>query len=280
MALTIFPVAWSLFTSLKSMTLLDLMTHGGDYVGLKNYVDIFRDSLFWNAFKNSFLFVGLSVVGQVAFGLLLAIVLHNKYIKGRGVFRSLFLIPWIITSVVAAYSWIYILDANLGFLPTLGYKSALIAWLGLGRKDWLTNPTIVIYVLAVINIWKGTGFSILMQSAGLQSIPAPLYESAEVDGASSLQQFLFITIPLLLPFILVNLVMTTMITFNVYDLILLITGGGPSHVSEVLSLFVYNTGFAQGELGYAAALSIVLLLINITVTLLYLIFLRSKETSQ
>jgi len=279
-ALTIFPVAWSLFTSLKSMTLLDLMTHGGDYVGLKNYVDIFRDSLFWNAFKNSFLFVGLSVVGQVAFGLLLAIVLHNKYIKGRGVFRSLFLIPWIITSVVAAYSWIYILDANLGFLPTLGYKSALIAWLGLGRKDWLTNPTIVIYVLAVINIWKGTGFSILMQSAGLQSIPAPLYESAEVDGASSLQQFLFITIPLLLPFILVNLVMTTMITFNVYDLILLITGGGPSHVSEVLSLFVYNTGFAQGELGYAAALSIVLLLINITVTLLYLIFLRSKETSQ
>ena len=259
------------------MSLLDLMTQSGKYIGLKNYLHIFRDSHFWSSLKNSFTFVGVSVVGQVAFGLVLASILHNKHLKGRAIFRAIFLIPWITTSVIAAYSWIYILDANLGFLPALSYKSSLLNFIGLGRKDWLTNPSIVIYVLAIINIWKGTGFSILMQSAGLQSIPDSVYESAEVDGAGILQRFFFITFPLLIPFILVNLVMTTMITFNVYDLILLITGGGPSHTSEVLSLFVYNTGFSQGELGYAAALSIVLLLINVTVTVLYLVFLRARE---
>lgn len=276
-SLTIFPLVWAFFTSLKKMTLLDLMLGSGRYIGFKNYFEAFKDPLFWNSLKNSLIFVGISVGGQVGFGLLLAVILHSGLVKAPGVFRALFLIPWIASSVVVGYSWIYILDANLGFLPAMASQNPILNFLGLNRRDWLTNPNIVIYVLSVINIWKGTAFSMLMQSAGLQSIPRSLYESAEVDGATTLQKFAFITLPLLTPFILINLIMTTMITFNVYDVILVITGGGPAHASEVLSLFVYNTGFSQGELGYAAALSMILLIVNLLITIIYFMMLRYRE---
>ncbi len=277
--LTIFPLIWSFYTSTRDMTLFDLMMHGGSNVGIRNYTDLFKDSYFWNALKNSLIFVGISVFGQVFFGTLLASVLHSKFIKGKGLFRAIYLIPWIASSVIVAYSWIYFLDANLGFLPSMSYKWTFLNSIGLGRKDWLTNPSLVIFVLAVINIWKGTAFSMLMQSAGFQSIPDSIYEAAEVDGASILQRFSKITLPLLMPFILINLVMTTMITFNVYDIILVMTGGGPMHSSEVLSLFVYNVGFNQGELGYAAAASTVLLIMNLIVTILYLRYIKPVEVN-
>lgn len=276
-SITIFPLVWSFFTSLKKMSLLDLMTHGGKFIGFKNYLFMPHDPLFWNSVRNSIIFVGISVIGQVTMGVILATFLHSKLIKFSGLYRAIFLIPWIASSVIAAYSWIYMFDTNLGFLPTLSANSRILQLLGLARRDWLTNSSIVIYVLSVINIWKGTAFSVLMQSAGLQSIPDSLYEAAEVDGATAIKSFFLVTLPLLKPFILINLIMTTMITFNVYDLILIITGGGPAHASEVLSLFTYNTGFTKGELGYASALSIVLLFINLTVTTLYLVFFRQKE---
>ncbi len=276
-SITIFPLVWSFFTSLKKMSLLDLMTHGGRFIGFKNYLFMPHDPLFWNAVKNSIIFVGISVVGQVTMGVILASFLHSRLMRFSGLYRAIFLIPWIASSVIAAYSWIYIFDTNLGFLPTLSANSRILQLLGLARRDWLTNSSIVIYVLSVINIWKGTAFSVLMESAGLQSIPPSLYEAAEVDGATAIKSFFLVTLPLLKPFILINLIMTTMITFNVYDLILIITGGGPAHASEVLSLFTYNTGFTKGELGYASSLSIVLLFINLTVTTLYLVFFRQKE---
>ncbi len=276
-SITIFPLMWSFFTSLKKMSLLDLMTHGGRYIGFKNYLYMPHDPLFWNAIKNSIIFVGISVIGQVTMGVILASFLHSKLMRFSGLYRAIFLIPWIASSVIVAYSWIYIFDTNLGFLPTLSANSRILQLLGLARRDWLTNSSIVIYVLSFINIWKGTAFSVLMESAGFQSIPDSLYEAAEVDGATAFERFYLITLPLLKPFILINLIMTTMITFNVYDLILVITSGGPAHASEVLSLFTYNTGFSKGELGYASALSIILLLINLTITSLYLIFFKQKE---
>ena len=277
-SIIIFPLFWSIFTSLQKMSLLDLMTHNSRFVGLSNYTTLIRDSLFWNAIKNSIIFVSISVIGQVTMGVILAVILYNKIIsKYSGIYRALFLIPWIASSVIASYSWIYILDTNLGFLPIISQDSEVLRFLGLARKDWLTNPSLVIYVLSIINIWKGTAFSVLMESAGLNSIPDTVFEAAQVDGATTIQRFFFITLPLLKPFILINLVMTTMITFNVYDIILVITGGGPNHASEVLSLFVYNTGFSKGEIGYGAALSMILLLINLTVTIIYLTFFRRNE---
>ncbi len=279
-SLTIFPLGWAFFTSLKRMSLMDLMFGGGKYIGFKNYVKIFSDNLFWNSLKNSLIFVGISVFGQVGFGLLLAVILHSGLVKLPGLFRALFLIPWIASSVIVAYSWIYIFDANLGFLPSVASQISFLKFLGLGRRDWLTNPKLVIYVLSFINIWKGTAFSMLMQSAGLQSIPKSLYEAAEVDGANTFQRFISITLPLLMPFILINLIMTTMITFNVYDVILVMTGGGPTHASEVLSLYVYNTGFSVGDLGYAAALSMILLIVNLFITILYFMLLRYREMRQ
>lgn len=275
--LTIFPLVWSFYTSTQDMTLFDLMMHEGESVGLQNYIDLFQDHYFWNALKNSLIFVGLSVFGQVFFGTVLASVLHSKLVKGTGLFRAIYLIPWIASSVIVAYSWIYFLDANLGFLPSLSYRWNFLSIFGLGRKDWLTNPTIVIFVLSFINIWKGTPFSMLMQSAGFQSISDSVYEAAEVDGANTLQRFFSITLPMLMPFILINLIITTMTTFNIYDTILVMTGGGPMHSSEVLSLFVYNIGFSQGELGYAAAASTVLLIINLVTTVLYLRYLKPRE---
>ncbi|MBO8167300.1 MAG: hypothetical protein DRP32_07045 [Thermotogae bacterium] len=277
LGLMLFPLAWSFFTSLKSMSLFDLMMHSGEFVGFSNYADIFQDSNFWNALKNSLIYVGISVIGQVAFGLLIASILHSKIVKFSGLFRALFLIPWITCSVVAAYSWIYFLDANIGFLPTLSLNFAFLKALGMDRRDWLTNPSIVIFVLSVINIWKGTAFSMLMQSAGFQSIPGSVFEAAKVDGANAIQRFFRITIPILSPFILINLVMTTMITFNIYDMILVITGGGPAHASEVLSLYVYNTGFVNGEIGYAAALSMILFAVNLIATVFYLKYLNPRR---
>lgn len=276
-ALTIFPTLWSILTSLQRLSLVDLMMRAGRYVGLDNYRTIATDPYFWNALGKSGIFVSISVSGQVVLGVLLASILKNKRIKATGLFRGLFLVPWITTSVIAAYSWIYLLDANVGLVPAVAMNSSFLTLLGLGRRDWLTNPSIAIYALSVVNIWKGTAFSVLMESAGLQSIPDTLYEASEIDGATSSQKFFRITLPLLVPFILVNLVMTTMITFNVYDLLLLMTGGGPNHATEVLSLYIYNIGFSHGEIGYAAALSILLLLVNLAVTIVYLRFLSRRD---
>lgn len=166
-SLTIFPLVWAFFTSLKKMTLLDLMLGGGKYIGFKNYLEVLDDPLFWNSLKNSLIFVGISVGGQIGFGLLLATILHSRLVKYPGIFRALFLVPWIASSVIVGYSWIYILDANLGFLPVMASQNPVMNFFGLNRRDWLTNPNIVIYVLSIINIWKGTAFSMLMQSAGL-----------------------------------------------------------------------------------------------------------------
>ena len=273
----IFPLGWAFITSFKKMSLLDLMIGGGRFIGFKNYSAIFKDPLFYNSLVNSLIFVSISVFGQVTFGFLIALVLKNKFVKAKSLFRGLFLLPWIASSVIVGYSWVYILDANIGFLPAVAEKSHLLKLLGFNRRDWLTNPSLVIYVLSIINIWKGMPFSMLMQSAGLQSIPDTLYEAAKVDGANAWQRFSHITFPLMVPFLLINLIMTTMITFNVYDVILVMTSGGPNHASEVLSLYVYNTGFTMGELGYASALSIVLLLINLTITIAYFAILRYRE---
>jgi ABC-type sugar transport system permease subunit len=259
------------------MTLFDLMMRESEPAGIGNYIALFEDPYFWNALKNSLIFVGISVFGQVFFGLLLANVLHSKLIKAPGFFRAIYLIPWIASSVIVGYSWIYLLDANLGLLPSLSYQSGLLRAIGLGRRDWLTNPSLVIFVLSVINIWKGTPFSMLMQSAGFQSIPDTVYEAAKVDGANVLQRFSKITLPLIMPFLLINLVMTTMTTFNVYDVILVITGGGPARSSELLSLFVYNVGFERGQLGYSAAASTILLIINVAITFFYLRYIKLKE---
>lgn len=276
-SLTIFPTLWSVFTSLQRLSLVDLMMRTGKYIGLKNYIAIATDPYFWNALGRSGIFVSISVSGQVILGIVLATILKDKRIRATGLFRGLFLVPWITTSVIAAYSWIYIFDANVGLLPAVASNSSFLTVLGLGRRDWLTNRSIAIYVLSLVNVWKGTAFSVLMESAGLQSIPDSLYEAAEIDGATAGQKFFRITLPLLVPFILVNLVMTTMITFNVYDLLLLMTGGGPNHATEVLSLYIYNVGFSQGEIGYAASLSILLLLLNLAVTIAYLRFLSRRD---
>ena len=276
-SVTIFPLGWAFVTSFKKITLLDLMLGTGKYIGIKNYIKIFKDPLFWNSLKNSLIFVSISVFGQVGFGLLIAIILKSKLTKGPSLFRALFLLPWIASSVIVGYSWIYLLDTNLGFLPSFASKVPMLKMMGLGRRDWLTNSELVIYVLSIINIWKGMPFSMLMQSAGLQSIPDNLYEAAKVDGANAFQRFAYITLPLMTPFILINLIMTTMITFNVYDVILVMTGGGPNHASEVLSLYVYNVGFTEGDLGYASALSIILLIVNLATTVAYFAILRYRE---
>jgi ABC-type sugar transport system permease subunit len=275
--ITIFPLFWSFYTSTREMTLFDLMMRESEPAGFGNYIALFEDPYFWNALKNSLIFVGISVFGQVFFGLLLANVLHSKLIRAPGFFRAIYLIPWIASSVIVGYSWIYLLDANLGLLPSLSYQSGLLRAIGLGRRDWLTNPSLVIFVLSIINIWKGTPFSMLMQSAGFQSIPDTVYEAAKVDGANVVQRFSKITLPLIMPFLLINLVMTTMTTFNVYDVILVITGGGPARSSELLSLFVYNVGFERGQLGYSAAASTVLLIINVAITFFYLRYIKPKE---
>ena len=262
----IFPLSWNIYIALHDVSLTTLLKEW-EYVGLENFVTLFDDPNFYTSLKVTLMFVGGSVALQFGVGILMALVL-NQQIRGSGVYRAILIIPWTISAVIAAFSFKFILDDNFGIL------NYILNQLGMESVGWLSDPNIVIWSLVIANTWYGTPFTLLFLTAGLLSINPSLYEAARIDGASKMRSLFHITLPLLKPFMIINLILITMWSVNLFDIQLIMTGGGPLFSSTTASLYMYRQAFEFGLLSKGAAAGIILILINLAVALIYVKFLR------
>jgi len=262
----IFPLSWNIYIALHDVSLITLLKEW-EYVGLENFVTLFDDPNFYTSLKVTLMFVGGSVALQFGVGILMALVL-NQQIRGSGVYRAILIIPWTISAVIAAFSFKFILDDNFGIL------NYILNQLGMESVGWLSDPNIVIWSLVIANTWYGTPFTLLFLTAGLLSINPSLYEAARIDGASKMRSLFHITLPLLKPFMIINLILITMWSVNLFDIQLIMTGGGPLFSSTTTSLYMYRQAFEFGLLSKGAAAGIILILINLTVAVIYVKFLR------
>lgn len=269
---TLYP---ALYTAVLSFTDASLLTSNYKFVGLHNYQVLLTAKEFWMSLKNTFIFVFCTVGSQLGIGLGLAL-LTNLPRRGRVLIRTLALITWVIPEVVVAltFKWMFIGDKY-------GIVNATIMQFFPGRSfEWLAHPQLAMLVAILTCVWRGTAFSMVLELAGLQSIPLQLYECASIEGASSLQKFKYITFPLLRPTIAVNLIFITMATFNVMSLIYVLTGGGPFLATEVLSIAMYKEAFKFFRIGYASSMAMIMFLINLILIIAYIKFIERSNSMQ
>lgn len=224
------------------------------FVGVNNYISIFTSESFWETTQRTFVYV-LSVVPLTyVISLALALLLDTK-IKLRTVMRSFFYIPAMLSAVVIGVSWRWIFGDNFGII------NYLLETVGGNPVGWLTTPTWAMVLVIAASVWARAGYYMVIFLAGLQGIPEVYYEAARIDGASVFQQFRQITLPLLKPTSLVVVVLCSIETFKVFDLIVTLTTGGPGRATTFLVQDIYRWAFQRGDLGYASAMSVILLLI-------------------
>lgn len=252
-----------------SLTNASLTERAWRFVGVHNYARLARDTTFVGALATTGRYVGATIALSMVIGLGLAVLLNQK-IPARGLFRTLIFLPAVVPIVVAPILWQFL------FNPYGLVNDALKA-LGLHPVNWLLSSEGAVEALVVATAWRLTPLCMVIYLAGLQSIPAELYEAAKVDGAGAPRRFRSITLPMLKPTVLVVLVFAITLTVQNFVLALVMTGGGPDNASTTLSLFVYQTGFLGFQMGYASAAAIVMLLIIVAFTMLSLRALRSEE---
>jgi ABC-type sugar transport system permease subunit len=227
--------------------------------GISNYTKAFADPIFWIALRNNLIIVFGSITLQVGFGTILAALLDRGLPRGATIFRTIIFAPMVVSAVAVAVIWQVILDPNVGALNTL------ITMIGLTPPTlgWLGDPTISIWVVLLIAAWQYTGFMMVLILAGLQGIPKELYEAASLDGAKGFTAFRHITLPSIRNVLIVAVLITTIGGFKVFDLIYATTQGGPANATQVLGTYIYLQAFNLGNMGYANAISVILLLIAV-----------------
>ncbi len=245
-----------------------------NFIGVNGYVAALRDTRFWTATWNTVLFTLVSVSLEFVLGLALAMVM-NKAIKGIGAVRTTALIPWAIPTVVSALIWSYLYDGSSGII------SLIISRLGLieGPEYMLLSAGGAMTSAVLSDVWKTTPYMALLLLAGLQTIDQGLYESARIDGANKRQQFFRVTLPLLKPAILVALLFRTLDAFRVYDLIAVLTNGGPGGATETLSIYAYKKMFAQTNFGYGAVIVILMFVMVAVIAFLFVKVLGAEVVS-
>jgi len=233
-------------------------------VGLKNYIETIKNPQWWWAFGRTAYFVLYDILVGMSLGLGIALLL-NKEFRLRGIARALVLFPYVLPSIVKALMWKWIYNSDYGFLNGLLFQLGLI-------KDyipWLSSPTLAIHMVILANIWEGTPFAIIMYLAALQTIPKELYEASEVDGATSWQMFTKITFPLIKPMTFILIVIKTVATFKIFDLVYALTAGGPGGSTQVVGYLMYSTVFDSLQFGKGAAMSYILLAIILVLVFIY-----------
>ena len=266
----IYPVGYSIYISLFDYHLVD-PTRDQQFIGIQNYLQAFRDSVFLISIRNTLVFVALAIGVQMLLGLAIAVLL-NRQVPGIGVIRSLLLIPLTLTPLVVALVWGALYNADFG--PVSYYLKQVGVDVGRGPVG---EPRTALAALVVIDVWQWTPLVALMLLAGLQSQNQELYEAARLDGANGWQQFRFVSLPLLKPIIIVALLIRTMDVFKLFDSVYAITGGGPGHATEVMNFYIFKTGLTFFDMGYAAAMSTLLLVLISFFTAIYIRIIGRSE---
>ncbi len=266
--LLLYPVMSSIF---YSFTNKNLIKPAYNFVALDNYRAILTDKSFWTAFITNVKWTIASLVGQLAVGFSGALAL-NRIKRGSGIYRTLLIIPWAFPSIVLAFSWKWILNGVYGFLPNALVKLGICATAPEFLSGNLAFPTLVF-----VNIWFGAPLMMVNILSALQTVPRDQYEAAQIDGANGWQSFFYITIPHVRNVIGLLVVLRTIWVFNSFDIIYLITGGGPANKTMTVPIYAYNLGWGLKQLGRSSAVTVLLLIFLLIVCSMYFKLLNKWE---
>jgi len=267
----IYPLIFSGFLSVMEW---DGFSPDRAYVGLDNYQAIFESAQFRNALSVTLKYTAGVTVLSVALGLVIAVLLNSE-IRGQNVYRLIYFLPVVTSTVAAAVVWRYLMT------PGTGYADVFLRNIGLTPPSptWLRNPTWALWIVILVGLWKRLGFNIVVFLAGLQNIPKDYYEAATVDGAGALRRFRHITIPLIAPITLLLVIMSIIDAFLVFDVVYVMTDGGPVGTTEVVGLLLYRQAFRYFNLGDASAMGWVIFAIVFAVTLIQWKFFGVRESA-
>jgi trehalose/maltose transport system permease protein len=250
-----YPIGYAVWLSLNEYSVR--VAGLSRWAGLRNYTEVLGDPAFWEAFRTTFIFTGASVALEVVLGLGMALAMHSAF-RGQGLLRTVVLVPWATLTVVTAMMWRSIFESPIGFVNTV-----------LGTETtWLGSEPEALLVMIIADVWKTAPFMALLLLAGLQVIPGDIYEAAKVDGATAWQRFLRITLPLLMPALLVALIFRTLDALRIFDLPFVLTRG--AFGTDTLSLISYETFQQDRILGQGSAMAVLTFLIVMAVSFLYI----------
>jgi len=270
LAIVVYPIATLFWTSLTSVD-QNAPLEGAKFVGFDNYLRAFDDSRFWHSTWNTILYIVVTVPASLVVGLGLAL-LANQPFRIKWPVRLGLLLPWALPLVFAGLIFRWFFEYNTGIVNNL------LAWVGIDPLPWLSNPTLAHIAISITIIWKASSFMALMLLAGLQTIPRSLYEAAEVDGASTWQQFVEITLPMLRPAIFVALIFRTITAVQTFDIPYAMTGGGPGDSTETLAMYIHKTTLDFLDFGYGSALAALMFVISMAATAGYLRYTRRSAS--
>ncbi len=268
-ALLIYPIFSSLY---YSMTTKHLIKSSYKFVGLENYKNVLTDAKFYKAFFTSILWTAASLAGQLLIGFSSALAI-NRVKMGKGIYRTLLIIPWAFPSIVIALSWKWILNGVSGFIPNLLVQMGICSEL----PQFLSDSRLVFFTLIFINVWFGAPMIMVNVLSALQTIPQDQYEAAQIDGASRIQQFKHITVPHIKIVVGLLVVLRTIWIFNNFDLLYLITGGGPANATTTVPIYAYNMGWGTKLLGKSSAVTMLLLTFLLLICVVYFTIIAKWE---
>jgi ABC-type sugar transport system permease subunit len=258
-----FPLISNAWLSLHAVS-LRAPGRGQPFVGPANYLALLQDERFWNAIWITAKIAAVSVTAELVLGMAAALIAHQTF-RGRGVVRAAMLVPWTLTTVVAARMWEWIFNASYGAFNAVLIGAGVID----GPIAWTASPAYALWVIVGADVWKTTPFVALILLAGLQMIPGELHEVAAIDGATRWQRFWRITLPLCRPALLVALLFRTLDAVRIFDLPYVLTGGGPGFATETLSIYIYRVLFTNLNVGYGATLSFATFVFTMLVAFVY-----------
>jgi len=257
--LTIYPTIYVLQTSFTDWSLTRTVTSD---VGLQNYLDLARDPLALRSLFNTGVFLAGSLSLILVLGLALALAL-NERVRFRSFFRSSVILPWALTAVVVGVMWRWIL------IPDIGIVNYMLSGAGINVSFFL-DPGLALGTMTMVEVWRSTGYGMILLLAGLQGIDTTLYEAARMDGAGFWKSLRFITLPLLMPTILITTILLSIRSVNLIDIPLVVTGGGPARMTETLGLYMWKESFSFYHIGYGSSVAVVMFVINLILTVFYI----------
>jgi multiple sugar transport system permease protein len=245
----------------------------GVFVGFQNFAALMQDSIFRVAVWNTFLYTAVTTVFKLALGLWLALLL-NRHFKGKAVTRAFILLPFIIPTVLSTFAWKWMFDPTFSVINWTLFRLGIIS----GRINWLGDPDLAMVSVIIVNVWRGVPFYAISLLAGLQTISPELQEAAAIDGARSWQRFWYVTWPLLLPVTMVVVLFSIIQTFADFQLVYVLTGGGPANATQLFATYAYQVGVGTGLLSEGAAISLAMFPILLVVVVVQLLYIRRVET--
>jgi len=263
-----YPFVTGVWLSLTSAT----VGNPAVFVGLKNFAKLWNDSIFQQATYNTFVYTGLATVGKLVLGMWLALLL-NRHFRGKRLVRASMLLPFIIPTVLSTFAWKWMFDPTFSVLNWTLYHLGLIQT----RIGWLTDPTLALGSVIIVNVWRGMPFYAITLLAGLQTVNPELHEAAAIDGANAWQRFWRITWPLLLPVTMVVTLFSVIQTFADFQLVYVLTGGGPANATHLFATYAYQIGIGTGLLGEGAAASLAMFPMLFIIVVIQLWYIRRVE---